>query len=202
MREAENIREVEQLGVSWLGFIFHPGSPRFVNEVPFYLPEPTKRVGVFVNERSEVIMERVREYGLSLIQLHGNESPSLCQSLREAGLKVIKAFSIESHKPFPSDAVHRYEGKCDYFLFDTKTAMHGGSGRKFDWQVLDAYHGETPFLLSGGISPEDTKAIGSFSHPKWVGIDLNSRFETSPGIKEISLLRGFIERVRQTTTGQ
>ena len=101
MREAENIREVERLGADWLGFIFHPGSPRFVSEVPAYLPEPAKRVGVFVNEQPEVMMERAREYGLSLIQLHGNESPTLCQSLRDSVLKVIKAFSIESHKPFP-----------------------------------------------------------------------------------------------------
>ena len=197
MREAENILEVEQLRVDWMGFIFYPRSPRFVKEVPSYLPMKAKRVGVFVNEEPPVIFERARQFGLDMIQLHGNESHSLCQALFDNNLKVIKAFSIEPGKPFPNEKVERYEGYCDYFLFDTQTVLHGGSGRKFDWQILADYKGATPFLLSGGISPEDVEAIKSFKHPRWAGVDLNSRFESSPAIKDVSLLKKFIKNIRQ-----
>jgi len=196
MREAENIREVDQLRVDWMGFIFYPGSSRFVKEVPSYLPRKAKRVGVFVNEEPPVIFERARQFGLDIIQLHGNESPSLCQALRDYNLEVIKAFSIESDKPFPTEKVERYEGYCDCFLFDTQTVLHGGSGRKFDWQVLTDYKGETSFLLSGGISPEDEEVIQAFKHSRWVGVDLNSRFESSPAIKDVSLLKEFIKNIR------
>lgn len=197
MREAENICAVDQLRVDWMGFIFYPGSSRFVKEVPSYLPRKAKRVGVFVNEEPSVIFERARQFGLDMIQLHGNESPSLCQALFDNNLEVIKAFSIEPGKPFPKEMVERYEGYCDYFLFDTQTVLHGGSGRKFDWQVLADYKGETSFVLSGGISPVDAEVIQAFKHPRWKGVDLNSRFESSLAIKDISLLKEFIKNIRQ-----
>lgn len=196
MRDADNIREVDRLGPDWMGFIFYSGSSRFVSEVPEYLPEKSKRVGVFVNEELPVILEQVQQFQLDVIQLHGSEPSPLCHALRDNKLKVIKAFSIESDKPFPTEKVMQYEGCCDYFLFDTKTVLHGGSGRKYDWDILRDYRGETPFLLSGGISPDDAAAIKGFAHLNWVGIDLNSRFELSPGIKDASLLNDFFEKIK------
>lgn len=196
MRDGENIREVERAGADWIGLIFYPKSPRYVEALPAYLPSPEKRVGVFVNESLEGIMERVQGYGLGRLQLHGSESPALCQSLRDRGIPVIKAFSIVSGRPFPMDEVEPYEGHCDYYLFDTKTALHGGSGRKYDWKILAEYEGRTPFLLSGGISPEDGEALTAFAHPQWVGIDLNSRFELSPAVKDARLLQPFIRAFR------
>lgn len=197
MREPENIRAVEQEGVDWIGFIFYPGSPRFVNRVPDYLPANAKRVGVFVNEDPEVIRGRIEEYGLDLVQLHGDETPEDCRVLRSETVQVMKAFPIESGRPFPWEKVESYHGACDYYLFDTRSGLRGGSGRKFDWQVLDAYQGKTPFLLSGGIGPGDLSALAAFSHPRWVGIDVNSRFELGPGHKDVGLLAKFIKGVRE-----
>ena len=111
------------------------------------------------------------------------------------GLKVIKAFSIGNE--FPSEEVNRYEGVCNYFLFDTKTPQHGGSGRKFNWEILSQYKGNTPFLLSGGISPEDAESIRQFNHPKFIGIDINSKFETNPALKDAELVKIFINKLCQ-----
>ncbi len=193
MRDADNIREVEESGVDWMGFIFHPKSPRAVNRVPAYLPKKTKRVGVFVNELMENILEIASLFQLDFVQLHGDQSPCFCDEMGENGLKVIKAFSIGDQ--FPKEKVAAYHGKCDYFLFDTKTHLHGGSGKKFNWEVLSDYHGETPFLLSGGISPEDVEPVKAFSHPKCIGIDINSKFEISPALKDVELIKQFLEKI-------
>lgn len=195
MRDPENIRAVENLGIDWMGFIFYPKSPRAVKEVPEYLPKNTERVGVFVNETKEKILETARAFNLSLIQLHGDESPEFCDEMGQNGLKVIKAFSIGDK--FPKDAVEKYSGYCQYFLFDTKSELYGGSGRKFNWEILSDYHGETPFLLSGGISLEDAEEILKINHPKFAGIDINSRFETEPGIKNPKLINEFIQKIRK-----
>ena len=196
MREAENIRAVEQSGADWTGFIFYPKSPRFVKEVPKYLPGKTKKIGVFVNESNEKIIETVARFQLDMVQLHGGESPEFCDELAKNGIRIIKVFSVGTES-FPSENVSRYEGKCDYFLFDTQTAEYGGSGRKFDWHVLSEYRGNTPFLLSGGISPDDIEEIREFSHPQFVGIDINSRFESAPAQKNIPLLKLFIDKIKK-----
>lgn len=196
MREAENIRAVEQSGADWMGFIFYRRSSRFVNNVPDYLPTKMKKVGVFVNESIEIIAETVARFQLDMVQLHGNESPIFCDELAKIGIKTIKVFSVGTDH-FPSEQITRYEGKCDYFLFDTQTADYGGSGRKFDWRVLSEYQGATPFLLSGGISPDDEQEILAFSHPQFVGIDINSRFETEPAHKNSALIESFIEKIRR-----
>lgn len=194
MRDAENIREIEQAGVDWMGFIFHPKSPRYVSEVPDYLPQKTKRIGVFVNETKERILEITARFALDFVQLHGNESPDFCNEIGDNGLKIIKAFSIENE--FPSEKVNAYHGTCDYFLFDTKTPSYGGSGKKFNWDVLSDYHGETPFLLSGGISPDDIDIVKSFSHPKCIGIDINSKLEIEPAFKDVELVKQFIDKIK------
>jgi phosphoribosylanthranilate isomerase len=194
MRDAENIREVEALGVDWMGFVFHRTSPRFVSELPDYLPQRAKRIGVFVNETEERIMETVELFRLDMVQLHGQETPDFCNRIRSKGLKVIKAINVQNG--FPSEEVFSYEGACDYFLFDTKTSLPGGSGLKFDWSALSAYRGTTPFLLSGGISPDDADRVEVFVHGHCIGIDLNSRFETSPAYKDIRLLQSFIDKIK------
>jgi phosphoribosylanthranilate isomerase len=195
MRDAENIREVEALGVDWMGFVFHRTSPRFVGELPDYLPQRAKRVGVFVDETEEQIMETVQLFRLDMVQLHGHETPDFCNRIRSKGLKVIKAINVQN--TFSTEEVSFYERACDYFLFDTKTPLPGGSGQKFDWSSLSAYRGTTPFLLSGGISPDDADRVEAFVHERCIGIDLNSRFETSPAYKDIHLLQSFIDKIKR-----
>jgi phosphoribosylanthranilate isomerase len=192
MRDAENIRAVEQLGFDWMGFIFYPGSSRYVGDELSCIPERVKRVGVFVNELPERVQEIASINRLQIIQLHGNESPAYCRSIQDVGFTVIKAFGMDCGEPFPAEQVKKYEGSCDYFLFDTRTAHHGGSGKKFRWELLSGYRGSTPFLLSGGIRPDDAEALKAFDHPQFAGIDLNSGFETAPALKDRILLQRFL----------
>ncbi len=198
MTEAENIRDVEELGVDMIGFIFYSKSPRCLCEIPGYLPVRAKRVGVFVNESKENILMYADRFALDYIQLHGSESPEYCRSLCNNGLHLIKAFSISQAKDLA--AVSAYKGLCDYYLFDTKTPQYGGSGNQFDWSLLHRYGGTTPFLLSGGINPYSVKAIREFHHPRLAGIDLNSRFETSPGKKDVERVRNFVRETREGET--
>lgn len=197
MRDADNIRAVEKLGVDMMGFIFYRRSSRFVSEVPDYMPHKAKRVGVFVNDELENILRTATNFSLDYIQLHGNDTPEHCETLKSRGLSVIKVFSITDAKDFKPEKFKTYEAFCDYFLFDTKTDLFGGSGKKFSWDILYYYQGDTPFLLSGGISADDVDEIKSFKHPKCVGIDLNSRFEIAPAYKNIYLLQNFINEIRQ-----
>ncbi len=192
MRDAENIREVEALGIDMMGFIFWPKSSRYVSERPAYLPTSCKRVGVFVDEQMEQVQRIADDYALDVIQLHGNESPEYVQRLQSRSL--IKAFNISS--PEDIRQTKAYEGIVDYFLFDTKGKSVGGNGEKFDWSLLSAYDGGTPFLLSGGIGPDDAERIRAFRHPRCIGIDLNSRFEVSPAFKDVNKLKGFIKQIR------
>ena len=227
MRDADNIREVSQLGVDMLGFIFYPKSPRYVQMInsqagiiPDYSEERLKqcsqdskelddtvssqrpaRVGVFVDDMPQNIVTRVYNYSLDYIQLHGNEPRETIENLRltlepdiKPGIKIIKAISVGT-----ADDIQKYKeyvGAVDLFLFDTKCKTVGGSGEQFDWQVLDAYDGEVPFLLSGGIGPDDVERIKNFHHPKCVGIDLNSKFEIQPGLKDVEKLKSFLSKVR------
>ena len=197
MREAENIREVEALGIDWMGLIFWPKSSRYVSEMPDYLPQDVKRVGVFVNEDLDTVKKKADDYALNLIQLHGSESPDYVRALKTPSSinpltsSIIKAFNIATADDF--EQTKDYEGLVDYFLFDTKGPSVGGNGVQFDWDVLKDYHGKTPFLLSGGIGPDDAERIQAFHHPQCIGIDLNSRFELSPGLKDINKLKTFIQ---------
>ena len=192
MRDAQNIRDVESLGVDWIGMIFWPKSKRYVAEVPSYLPEHLKKVGVFVDSTLDDILQHISDYQLDIIQLHGQESPDFAKALKPH--TIIKAFNIEKADDLLQ--TEKYEGIADYFLFDTKGKMVGGNGQKFDWSVLTAYQGKTPFLLSGGIGPEDVESVKSFHHPRCIGIDLNSRFESEPGYKDINQLKTFINNIR------
>ena len=217
MRDADNVRAVAALDIDFLGFIFYPKSPRYA---PKAVPETEliadtattarhddiecrkpQRVGVFVDETPQAIIAHIHNDQLDYVQLHGHELPEMIDNLKRTvipdirhSLKVIKAFSIS--KPDDLLQTKAYEGVADLFLFDTPTESYGGSGKKFDWQMLQAYDGHTPFLLSGGIGPEDIDRIRTFEHPHCIGIDLNSRFETAPGIKDVEGLRRFTEKLR------
>ena len=195
MTDGENIRAVEALGVDLIGFIFYPRSPRCVREIPAYLPVRADRVGVFVNATREEILRQNDTFRFRYVQLHGDESPALCARLREQdGLGVIKAFGIADKSV--RNTVAGYEGACDLFLFDTRTAGRGGSGRRFDWSVLADYQEQTPFLLSGGLAPDTVDLIRGFDAPLLAGYDLNSRFETAPGLKDPALLAQFLRELQ------
>lgn len=198
MRDRANIAAVEALGVDFIGLIFARRSLRFVNSPLPFPSAATSRVGVFVDSSEDFILEMVGEYGLRKVQLHGSESAARCKALSARlpdGVALIKAFSIGGDTPLPDTTA--YEGICEYFIFDTACACHGGSGRQFDWSVLSGYRGATPFLLSGGIGPDSLERLAEFRHPLWAGVDLNSRFESAPALKDVSLLSDFIKRYRK-----
>lgn len=202
MREPDNIRWVAEAGADWMGFIFYARSPRFAGSLSpdeiskeRAVREPPVRVGVFVDATPEYMMEMGNKYALGYLQLHGNESPDTCYALQKRGYAVIKAFSIADKEDLKLTA--DYEGRADYFLFDTKCNGYGGSGKQFDWSVLTAYKGQTPFLLSGGINLDSVEAIRNFHHPKLAGLDLNSGFETAPGLKDIEKLKTFIDKIKK-----
>jgi phosphoribosylanthranilate isomerase len=221
MREPENIHAVEQLGVDMIGFIFWPDSPRYVQQIRSragIIPDYTslqderksgqaeakraQRVGVFVDDMPQSIVTRVFNYHLDFVQLHGNESAVMIDNLRRTldpdihpGIGIIKALSISSEEDVAK--YREFEGLVDLFLFDTRCSCKGGSGEQFNWDVLNAYDGKTPFLLSGGIGPEDVERVRNFTHPQFAGIDLNSRFETEPGLKDVESLKTFIEAIRR-----
>jgi len=198
MREPENIRALAKLPIDWMGLIFYGKSPRFAGNLPSEalacLPNRIKRAGVFVNEPVQVILEKVNAYNLASVQLHGSETPNVCRELKQHGLEVIKAFAIAGEGDF--DACVGYEAACDYFLFDTKSPDYGGTGRSFNWLLLNHYTGSTPFLLSGGIGEESAGEVKKIAHNKLAGVDLNSRFETEPGIKETKKINQFIKELK------
>ncbi len=199
MRDAENIAEVASFSPDYLGFIFYKPSPRCCEgldqNVVASLPRGIEPVMVSVNMAEEEVKSIAKRYGFHTVQLHGNESPKMCNNLRNSGLTVIKAMGISSEESLK--VLHKYAGAVDFFLLDTKTPSKGGSGKKFDWSILDAYNLEEPFMLSGGIGPEDAEAILTLSHPTFIGIDLNSRFEISPGIKNAPLLQEFLNKIHK-----
>lgn len=202
LRDGANIRRVEQLAPDWMGFICWSGSARHVGEVPTYMPSACRRVGVFVNATPDFILQRTASLGLHILQFHGQESPGFCHMIREKAkerghkVEIMKAFPVKAGEAFPD--TRAYESCCDYFLFDTYTARMGGSGRTFDWGRLGDYQGNTPFLLSGGIGPEHLDALRRMDLPRCVGVDLNSRFEVGPALKDVQRLESFIRALRES----
>jgi phosphoribosylanthranilate isomerase len=196
MKYIANREAIEKLPVDWLGFIFYPQSKRFIGETPErgVFDSAKEKVGVFVNQNAFEIMSLSKKYQLDWIQLHGSENPQTCRMLIMQGLKIIKAFSVDEDFDFETTAA--YEKTASLFLFDTKTPLHGGSGKKFNWTVLEKYTGHLPFLLSGGIGPDDAEEILKINHPKLTGIDVNSGFEDEPGVKNIEKLKDFINKIQ------
>ena len=199
MRESANILKVSELKPDIIGFIFYPQSPRFAGEKPDQemlskIPSSVIKAGVFVNADEDAIKETAAKYSLKMIQLHGDESPELCRRLKEQGFSVIKAFGIDSFTK-----CRAYASVTDYFLFDSPATGYGGSGKKFNWGILDDFDTDHPFFLSGGISYDDADRIKAIRNHSLYGVDLNSRFETEPGIKDIELLKNFISGIRKKT---
>jgi phosphoribosylanthranilate isomerase len=198
MKYPENREAVEALGIDLLGFIFYPLSKRYVGELDEVvkmrlLATEKEKVGVFVNEKILEIKKISKKYSLDYIQLHGDERPEYCQKLQSLGIKIIKAFRVD--EDFDFTITVPFSGIADFLLFDTKSDLFGGTGKKFDWQVLNNYKGEASFFLSGGIKPEDAETIKMLKHPKLYGVDLNSGFEEKPGFKNIDLLKHFINEI-------
>ena len=199
MRDSENIHRLAELNPDLMGFVFYPASARYAGEIPpermfESFPPDILRTGVFVNDDLYSIKAYILRYRLQAVQLHGNETEVLCENLKADGMKVIKAFSIGEHTDFST--MTRFVNCTDYFLFDTATKMAGGSGKKFNWDMLDTYKLAHPFFLSGGIGPGDALKIRKLKHTALAGVDINSRFETEPGIKDIEKVKEFIRTIR------
>jgi phosphoribosylanthranilate isomerase len=198
MTNSVNIKLVAEAKPDFMGFIFYPGSQRYIGKDPDTtlfrnIPENIRKAGVFYNESNDTILDLSFRKGLDLIQLHGDESPLSCMQLRSSGLTIVKAFSIGDD--FNFETLGKFMPVCDYFLFDTKTSTPGGSGKKFNWTKLAEYSLDKPFFLSGGISPDDANLVKSLENSGLFAADINSRFETSPGIKDPVLIKKFIEKI-------
>ena len=207
MCNSENLNELVQLNVDWVGMIFYDASSRHA-EADKVAAENLrllrisdfgiKKVGVFVNADESAILQKVKGYNLSYVQLHGGESADFCVQLKSKGLSIIKAFSVDDD--FDFDQLVPYVPYCEYFLFDTKGLLPGGNGITFNWKNLAKYNLEIPFILSGGIGMEQLVDLNYFNHSKLAGIDLNSKFESSPGVKDINKLKKFISKFRSKTS--
>jgi phosphoribosylanthranilate isomerase len=194
MREPENILSVAALNPDYMGFIFYPPSPRFVGK-DFMLPEGfpllIAKVGVFVNASSEEMIREMKRLSLDYLQLHGNESPEQVAELKKAEMKIIKVFSVDEQFDFTK--LIPYEPHVDFFLFDTKGKYYGGNAMAFDWEILRHYQYDTPFFLSGGISPENVEKVSSLAALNIHSLDINSGVEVSPGVKDTAKI-GMIQR--------
>jgi phosphoribosylanthranilate isomerase len=195
MKYAANIAAVAALRPDYLGFIFYEQSPRFINEVSAelikYIPEEIKTVGVFVNEDLDLVIKQATANKLKAIQLHGNESPEFCADLKAKfpHIELIKAFGID--EDFDFSTLNAYIDQVDYFLFDTKTKAHGGSGKTFDWAILDKYAASKPYFLSGGIDLQHALAIKEIKDDRLYALDINSKFELEPGLKDAEKVAAF-----------
>ena len=201
MRSLENIRNLAKINPEYMGFIFWKHSKRFVSNSTPDLGEGIKKVGVFVNASSEYIKKCIKDHKLKAVQLHGNESPKKCDELKKIDVEVIKAFAIKNK--FDFSELENYESVCDYFLFDTEGLLPGGNGLHFDWTVLKNYTCEKPFFLSGGIGPDDSLAIASIiklNLPLYA-IDVNSKFEIEPGLKNIDIIKEFKSKLYNDISG-
>lgn len=188
LKDEQNIKEVLKQSPDFIGFIFYEKSPRFVDELKAQFVrsiEGPVKVGVFVNATSEHILSSVEFFGLDMVQLHGEESVGKVQELRKKGISVIKVFRVLDVLP---DEMNDFSPYCDLFLFDTRTPKYGGSGQKFDWSILKGV--DHPFLLSGGIGVDDLEEIKKLNLKHLVGLDVNSKVEVKPGMKDIKKVKG------------
>jgi phosphoribosylanthranilate isomerase len=201
MTEPAQVEALEAMGVTFAGMIFYPKSPRYVLRHMTTLQMKSFRiinkVGVFVNASVEEIIAMVDECRLHMVQLHGDETPKFCEKIADY-ISVVKAFRISEGDNIEWK-VKDYMDVCDMFLFDTEGAGYGGTGKKFDWTLLKGTSIGKPYFLSGGIAPEDAPAIRTFSEDPAAkalfAIDINSRFETSPGVKDLAKVKTFLDQL-------
>ena len=196
----KQLQQLEALNIDFAGLIFYKDSPRYmgdkitgkqIKEADFDI----KKVGVFVDPGYSELLDAIDEYGLDIVQLHGNETPEMCEEL-SAEVEVIKAFRVPGDKSIDIDEmVADYDAVCDYYLFDTAGLKEsfGGTGQQFDWGILKKAKIEKPFFLSGGIGPDDAVKVKAFSHPDFFAIDVNSKFELSPGLKDMAAILKFLQ---------
>jgi phosphoribosylanthranilate isomerase len=194
--QLKQLQQLDGLDIDFAGLIFYKDSPRYVGDKiakedlknsDFDL----KKVGVFVNADYDEIMQVVEDYGLDVVQLHGDESPELCEELSE-DVEVIKAFKVKDSKVSIDEMVADYDEVCDYYLFDTASSeVEGGTGKQFDWKLLSKSKIEKPFFLSGGIGVDDVAKVKAFKHPDYYAVDINSKVEKEPGVKDMSLVLQF-----------
>ncbi len=195
--QLKQLQQLDGLDIDFAGLIFYKDSPRYVvdkiaKEDLKNSDFDLKKVGVFVNADYDEIMQAVEDYGLDIVQLHGEESPELCEELSEE-VEVIKAFKVGDSDMSIDEMVAEYDEVCDYYLFDTASAdgLNGGTGKKFDWKLISKSKIEKPFFLSGGIGLDDVAKVKGFKHPDYYAVDINSKFEKEPGIKDMALLLQF-----------
>ena len=199
LKHPENIKAVAALKPDYMGFICYERTPRYIDTLSAgalaAIPASIHKTGVFVNETAETINSLIDKYGFDTIQLHGDESPEFAAAFK-GRVTVIKAFGLD--QGFNFDQLQAYTNKVDYLMFDTKTTIYGGSGKTFNWQVLDKYTLDIPFFLSGGISLDNLEEVKKISHPQFYAVDLNSRFETEPGLKNIEKLEQAFDIIKKT----
>ena len=194
--QLKQLQQLDGLNIEYAGLIFVKDSPRYIGDkldkdaiknADFDL----KKVGVFKNPEMIDVLDAIDEYGLDVVQLHGEETPEMCEDL-SSEVEVIKVFNLTGDENV-DELVADYDAVCDYYLFDTKAAdgETGGTGKKFDWKILTKAKIEKPFFISGGISVDDIAAIKKFKHPDYFGVDINSRFEKEPGVKDMGLVLQF-----------
>lgn len=196
LRDPDNIKAVEALAPDYMGFICYDKSPRFIGAMDddelVNIGTGITKVGVFVDEDADSISKLIYKYKFDAIQLHGNESPEFCDMFKHE-VQVIKAFGIDEHFDFAK--LDAYKNNVNYFLFDTKTPVHGGSGQTFDWGILERYKLSVPFFLSGGLSPDNLEEVKNIKHPAFYGVDLNSKFEVSPALKDLDKLKQAFKKI-------
>ncbi len=198
MKNPDNIQQLVKLNPDFIGFIFYKKSKRYIGDSlgisSLDIPESIKKVAVFVNSSINEVKTIMIKHQLDFAQLHGDESPEFCLELKKAGIKITKAFLID--EDFDFSVLKQYDSACDYFLFDTKTNLYGGSGKKFNWRILEKYDNQKPFFLSGGIDLEDVDEIKKIYNLNIYAIDINSKFEVKSGMKDIDKIEKFIKDLR------
>ena len=191
----KQLQQLDGLNIDFAGLNFYESSPRYVGEnidaeTLIQADLDVRTVGIFVDDDYETVMEKVEKYELHMVQLHGSESPELCKEL-SADTEVVKVFAIDDNVKDIDELVAPYDAVCDYYLFDTASEAKGGSGKKFNWDLLGKAKIEKPFFISGGIATSDAVALKNFKHPDFYGVDINSKFEKSAGVKDMAAVLEF-----------
>lgn len=197
MKYPENIKSISDLKPDFLGFIFYEKSARLFEEKAIEVSPQVQKVGVFVNESPEKITQKIQEFQLDIVQLHGDETPKDCEKLKQLNpeIKIWKAFALSEE--FDFGELENYE-VVDAFLLDTKGKNYGGNGVKFNWEILKNYNSDKEIILSGGISSDDVPLIFELQKeiPQIQTIDINSQFEIQPGLKDVELVKEFYEKLK------